>query len=139
MSIDPASLIGHRFPDFEFALEPGRVALFREAIGEPPVAKAGDIAPPTILGVGADPSPFDFLGLFRIPIATLLHGEQELVYDRPCRVGEVLQASKEVVNAYTKKNGALLFLVLKITYRDAQGERVCESTQTMISQQPGAA
>lgn len=124
--------IDYQFPEFEMDLEPGRVSLFRKAIGETGKAEVGDPVPPTLLGFGFEPEPFDILELFDIDIGNLLHGEQEVVHHKPCYVGDRLRGRKMVANAFEKKGGALLFVILKLTYRDDDGELVCESTQTLV-------
>ncbi|MDX1571150.1 MAG: MaoC family dehydratase N-terminal domain-containing protein [Xanthomonadales bacterium] len=136
---DPSAIIGHRFPAFEMTLEPGRVALFREAIGEPAQAEPGDLVPPTLLGFGFEPVPFDALDVFGLDIARLLHAEQELIHHKPCRVGERLKGQKEITNVFEKKGGALLFVTLKLTYRDEADELMAESIQTLVVRQEVAA
>ena len=125
-------LIGHQFPPFEITLEPGRVALFRKAIGEPAVAREGDLVPPTMLGVGFEPDPFNFFVPFDIGYENLLHAEQELRHHRPARVGDRLRGQKTVTDVFEKKGGALLFVVFELQYRDEQDELVCESIQTLV-------
>lgn len=130
--MDLKSKVGHRFAPFAVVLDQSRVALFAKAIGLDSPPEDGEPVPPTMLGLGVDPEPFDFLDLFEIPIAKLLHGEQEVTYRSAVRAGDTLCGQKVVVDAFTKKGGTLLFVVLGITYTTPEGKPVCESRQTMV-------
>lgn len=124
--------IGHEFPPFEMTLEPYRVSLFKKAIGESGAAAPGDVIPPTLLGFGFEPEPFNALPHFGVDIAHLLHAEQELIHHAPVRVGETLKGRKTVTGVVEKKGGALLFVTLKIDYRNDAEDLVCESIQTLV-------
>jgi hypothetical protein len=120
---------------FTVTIEPGRVALFREAIGEDPDDCDSDhrqVVPPTLIGLGLDPAPFDFVDLFGRNLGNLLHTNQSVRYLRPIYVGEQLQGTKRVVEIFDKKGGALEFLVLEIEYRNHSQELIGVSRQTLV-------
>jgi hypothetical protein len=120
---------------FEVTIEPGRVDLFRKAIGEEPgntPTVPGELAPPTIMGFGLDPQPFDFVEIFSRDMRNLLHANQSIRYLKPIRVGDVLQGTKRVAELFDKKDGQLEFLVLEIEFRNPQHKLVCVSRQTLV-------
>jgi hypothetical protein len=120
---------------FEVPIEKGRVALFRKAIGEEPSepeAGQAELVPPTLIGFGLDPAPFDFVELFERPLGSLLHANQSIRYFKPIYVGDVLQAKKRVAEIFDKKDGQLEFLVLEIEYQNQKQEIVGISRQTLV-------
>jgi len=66
---------------------------------------------------------------------TLVHGEQEFEYTRPIRVGETLSLSGRIADVYEKagSSGTLDFVVLETEARDAAGQPVFFSRNTLIS------
>lgn len=120
---------------FEVPVEAGRVALFREAIGEtthPEGPAPGTPVPLTFIGLGLDPEPFDFVRIFDRELGNLLHTNQSIRYHKPAFVGDVLQGSKKVVEIFDKKNGQLEFLVLELEYLNQAQELVGVSRQTLV-------
>jgi acyl dehydratase len=64
----------------------------------------------------------------------LLHGEQGFTYERPLRVGDVLDAETEVVETYEK--GSMTFTVCETRYTDAEtGELVATARNNFINRQ----
>jgi hypothetical protein len=121
-------LVGKTYPAQTFRLDDHRVAAFREAVGHP-----GDGVPPTIvtapeLAVGlvnvvGDPE----LG---IDLAHVVHGQQEYVWERPLRSGELLTARATIEDIRTK--GGLGFLTLRTDLRDDGGRTVVTARSTLI-------
>jgi acyl dehydratase len=66
---------------------------------------------------------------------TLVHGEQEFEYARPLRAGETLTLTGRVADVYEKtgSSGVLDFVVLETEGRDAEGQPVFRSRNTLIS------
>jgi acyl dehydratase len=66
---------------------------------------------------------------------TLVHGEQEFEYVRPIRAGETLTLTGRIADVYEKagSSGTLDFVVLETEARDAAGEPVFFSRNTLIS------
>jgi acyl dehydratase len=64
----------------------------------------------------------------------LLHGEQAFTYERPLKVGDVLDAETEVVETYEK--GSMTFTVCETRYTDAEtGELVATARNNFINRQ----
>jgi acyl dehydratase len=64
----------------------------------------------------------------------LLHGEQGFTYNRPLRVGDVLDQETEVVETYEK--GSMTFTVCETRYTDAEtGELVATARNNFINRQ----
>jgi hydroxyacyl-ACP dehydratase HTD2-like protein with hotdog domain len=66
---------------------------------------------------------------------TLVHGEQEFEYARPVRAGETLALTGRIADVFEKvgSTGTLDFVVLETEARDADGELVFFSRNTLIS------
>ena len=128
-------LLNTEIARFDIPIEAGRVALFRKAIGETPAEIENSInkpVPPTLIGLGLDPAPFDFIELFDRDLASLLHAQQSIRYHQPIYVGDVLSGSKRVSRIFDKKDGQLEFLVLEIDYYNQNQELVGVSEQTLV-------
>ena len=114
------------------------VAAFARALGDPNPAYGNGVAPPTYpiafmtqaMAGGMDT--FLELGL---DFMTLVHGEQEFEYTRPLRAGETLTLTGRVADVYEKtgSSGVLDFVVIETEGRDAEGEPVFRSRNTLIS------
>ena len=125
------------------------IAAFARALGDPnplyldpEAARRGPfgcvVAPPTYpiafmtqaMAGGMDT--FLELGL---NFMTLVHGEQEFEYMRPIRAGETLTLTGRISDVYEKTGGSgtLDFVVLETEARDAAGEAVFLSRNTLIS------
>lgn len=127
MSLNPA-LVGKSYPAQAFRLDADRVAAFREAVGHP-----GSGVPPTIVtapelaaglaNVVGDPD----LG---VDLAHVVHGQQEYVWERPLRSGELLTAEATIEDIRAK--GGLEFLALRTDLRDDEGRIVVTARTTLI-------
>lgn len=141
--------IGLQLPTLTFEVEKGRLRFFAKAIGETrpeyldeEAAKAvgyrGLPAPPTFL-MGADldagtmTTLLDTLG---VPIERILHGEQNFTYHAPVCAGDVLSVESKISDIYSKKSGALEFIVKDSTLKDAQGKTVVEARSVIIVRNP---
>ena len=129
------SLIGREFPTVTVEVSAKEIARFANAIGDnDPVfrdlaaAKAaghpGIPLPPTygIFLVDDRPDPHGNLKLMGIELAKLLHAEQGFQYHAPVYAGDRLTLTDRVTDHYTKKNGALEFVVLDCEARKPNGE-----------------
>jgi acyl dehydratase len=64
----------------------------------------------------------------------LLHGEQAFTYERPLRVGDVLDSETEVMETYEK--GSMTFTVCETRFTDAEtGELVATARNNFINRQ----
>lgn len=123
MAIDK-SLIGTDLPITALTVDRGRLRFFAKSIGETnPIYTDIDAArcaghpdlpaPPTFLfSVELEnPDPFAFLKSIDVDLGRVLHGEQNFVYHRTVYPGDELMARPRITDVYTKKGGALEFLV----------------------------
>jgi acyl dehydratase len=137
LSTGTATVSAEHVADFARALgDENPLYCDAEAAGRGPFGTI--VAPPTYpiafmtqaLAGGADV--FRELGL---NFMTLVHGEQEFEYRRPVRAGETLTLTGRVADVYEKtgSSGVLDFVVLETEARDAAGEPVFFSRNTLIS------
>src|SRR5262245_51474248 len=129
------SLKGREFPPLTVEVSAKEIARFASAIGDPdPVyrdpaaARAagfpGIPLPPTygIFLVDDRPDPHGNLRLMGIDLKKILHAEQGFQYHAPVYAGGRLTLTDRVTDHYTKRNGALEFVVLDCEARKADGE-----------------
>lgn len=65
----------------------------------------------------------------------ILHGEQEFVYHAPVVVGDVLQATGKLTDAYEKQGGGgktMTFVSAQTDYHNQRGELVLSQVMTLI-------
>lgn len=143
--------IGETLPPAELTLERGRLRFFAKAIGETnPVyvdlgaARAAghpDLpAPPTFLFAAELDAGAAFWLLERlgVPLARILHGEQGFAYERLVYAGETLTVHTRIADIYTKKSGALEFVVLESRVVDAHGAAVGRQRSVWVARPPSA-
>lgn len=115
--------IGHALGASVLPLERGRLRFFAKAIGETdPVytdeAAARDAgytdlpAPPTFLFAAELDSGalFALLERMQVPLAQVLHAEQDFEYLAPAVAGDTVTVRSHVADLYDKKGGALEFM-----------------------------
>ncbi|MFE3028362.1 MaoC family dehydratase N-terminal domain-containing protein [Nocardia tengchongensis] len=150
MAVDPA-IIGTELPATTLTLDAGRLRFFAKAIGETdPVytdldaAKAAghrDLpAPPTFLfSIELEnPDPFAFLAAAGVDLRFVLHGEQSFTYHSTAVAGDVLTATPRITDVYSKKGGALEFLVKETAVTRADGSAVADLKSIIVVRNPGA-
>jgi acyl dehydratase len=117
---------GKTYPEELFAVDPERVAAFREIFG------GSEGVPPTFVTVAefqvmprivADPE----LGL---DLSRVLHGSQEYRFSRPLREGESLQVRTRIDSIRVRAGNAFLVIVTELAGED--GEVACTARSTMI-------
>ena len=69
-----------------------------------------------------------------VPVRSVLHAEQSFEYLAPVHVGDALEVSRTIADAYDKKDGALGFIVVDTQFRRAD-TTVCTSRQTIVVRQ----
>ncbi|MER6912715.1 MaoC family dehydratase N-terminal domain-containing protein [Streptomyces sp. NPDC000594] len=149
MAIDPA-VIGTRTPPHSVQVERGRLRFFARATGQtealytdPAAASAAghrDLpVPPTFLFcLDMDrPDRDGFLAGLGVDIRTILHGGQAFTYHATAYAGDTLTFSTEVTDVYTKKGGALEFIV-RDTRVTRDGAPIATLTSTVVVRDPGA-
>ncbi|NNH75216.1 MaoC family dehydratase [Nocardia uniformis] len=150
MAVDPA-LIGKEFPATSLTVDAGRLRFFAKAIGETnPVytdveaAKAAGYAdlpaPPTFLFSIEMESPdaFGFLADAGVDFRFVLHGEQSFTYHAIAYPGDVLTATPRIADVYSKKGGALDFIVKETAVTRADGTAVADLKSVIVVRNPGA-
>lgn len=131
--------IGATLPVFDAEVEAGRLRAFARATGQTdPVysdraaARAAgheDIpVPPTFLFcLEMDaPNPAALREMLGIDYTKLLHGEQHFTYHRMAHAGDRLTFSPRVADIYTRKGGALEFVVRETRVVNRRDELVAE-------------
>ena len=136
------SLIGVKYPGFDFPVERGKVLEFARAVQVYDAAYTEDPRPvitPTWLMTSGTWTP---AGL-RHPVsaidfdpARLLHAGQEFrFFGPPPRAGDVLTTESWIDRLYEKegkRGGKLRFAEIVTSYRDGMGELVAEGRTTVI-------
>lgn len=143
------NLIGYRTPTFEVEVEKGRLRQFAKAIGEHAPVYVDEAAaraagyhslpvPPTFLFCleMERPDPYDWFAELGIPLGWVLHGAQDFVYHAiPC-AGDVLCFAGTVSDVFSKKEGALEFLVQRNVITQRDGRPVAEFDRTVVIRHP---
>jgi len=137
--------IGHELPASLLPLERTRLQFFAKAIGETDLVysdasaaqRAGyaDIpAPPTFLFAAELDSgtTFQMLEDLKIPIAKLLHGEQNFTYHRTACAGDTVTVRSTISDIYDKKGGALEFVVRTSLATNQRDELVAELRSVLV-------
>ncbi|WP_131770249.1 MaoC family dehydratase N-terminal domain-containing protein [Candidatus Protofrankia californiensis] len=151
MAVDP-SAIGTELAPVELTVDAGRLRFFAKAIGETdPVYSDVDAAkaaghpelpvPPTFLfGIELEqPDPFAWLADAGVDLRRILHGEQSFTYHAVAHAGDTLIAKPRIADVYSKKRGALEFIVKQTAVSQADGTAVADLASVIIVQNPEVA
>ena len=70
----------------------------------------------------------------RLPLERTMAGGTKIRYHRAVRAGEVLEATRTLVDIYEKsgRSGPLIFVVYELRVTTTDGEPIAEETQTRI-------
>lgn len=136
MTIDP-SVIGTELPPTTLTVEEGRLRFFAKAIGDTVDAELR--VPPTFLfSIELEnPNPFAWADQLGIDLRYVLHGEQAFTYHLPAYAGDVLTATPKITDAYSKKGGALDFIVKDTAVTRSDGTLVAELKSVIVVRNPG--
>jgi acyl dehydratase len=147
-----AAFIGTQLPATTLTVDAGRLRFFAKAIGETnplytdvAVAKAAGYAdlpvPPTFLfSIELEnPDQFRWVVDQGIDPRFVLHGEQSFTYHSIAHAGDTLTATPRIVDVYSKKGGALEFIVKNTTVTRADGSAVADLETVIVVRNPGAA
>ncbi|MUM33512.1 MaoC family dehydratase [Mycobacterium sp. CBMA361] len=142
--------MGTELPPQSLTIDRGRLRFFAKAIGETdPVytevdaAKAAGYqdlpAPPTFLfSVELEnPDPFVFLSSLGVDLRFVLHGEQSFTYHQIAYPGDELVARPRIVDIYSKKGGALEFVVKETAITRTDGTPIADLRSVIVVQNPG--
>lgn len=148
MAID-TSVIGKELDQATMAIDAGRLQFFAKAIGQTdPVYIDRDAArnaghpdlpvPPTFfMAIELEgPDPFAFLADIGVDLRHVLHGEQSFTYHSVAHAGDTLVAKPRIADVYTKKGGALEFIVKVTDVSRDDGTPVAEMTNVLVVRNP---
>lgn len=148
MAVDP-SVIGTRLPATTLTVDAGRLRFYAKAIGETdPVFTDLDAAraaghanlpiPPAFLfGIELEqPDPFEWLADLGVDLRRVLHGEQSFTYHAMAVAGDVLTATPQIGDVYSKKGGALEFIEKTSAITRADGVLVAELKTVLVVRNP---
>ncbi|MES2975681.1 MAG: MaoC family dehydratase N-terminal domain-containing protein [Pseudomonadota bacterium] len=139
-----ANIVGLALAPHRAVVEAGALRFFAKATGETRAEYLDDAA---ARGAGhralpVPPSYFFCLNSLRTDHAEwrdragfrrerLLHGEQAFSYHRMAYAGDTLEFATQVADQYSKKNGALSFIVLASRISNQHGEHVADMRTTL--------
>ncbi|MDT5358275.1 MAG: hypothetical protein QOC69_37 [Mycobacterium sp.] len=151
MAVDSA-FVGTQLPATTLTVDAGRLRFFAKAIGETnplytdvEAAKAAGYAdlpvPPTFLfSIELEnPDQFRWVVDQGIDPRFVLHGEQSFTYHSIAHAGDTLTATPRIVDVYSKKGGALEFIVKSTAVTRADGIAVADLETVIVVRNPGAA
>ncbi len=110
-----------------------RVQEFAQAVGAKVI---GDEVPPTYITIFRD-GEFSLLERLGIPLAKVLHADQEYQYDLPVRAGDEIEYVTELVQVLEKhgRAGSMSFLTFETNFKSIHnhpGQNLCKSRSLII-------
>ncbi|MCO1656416.1 MaoC family dehydratase N-terminal domain-containing protein [Pseudonocardia sp. S2-4] len=144
--MDP-SVVGRVLPEREVEVERGRLRSFALAIGETDAVYTDlDAArtaghpdlpvPPTFLfGVGLGRGPeqdFGWIAELGVDLRAVLHGDQAFTYHALAHAGDTLTLAPRIADVFSRKGGALQFLVRETAVRRTDGDPVADLRETLV-------
>jgi acyl dehydratase len=146
------AFVGTELPATTLTVDAGRLRFFAKAIGETnplytdvDAAKAAGYAdlpvPPTFLFAIEleNPDQFGWVADQGIDPRFVLHGEQSFTYHSIAHAGDTLTATPRIVDVYSKKGGALEFIVKNTAVTRADGSAVADLETVIVVRNPEAA
>jgi len=151
MYIDRNGALQHEIAPMPFCVERGRLRFFAETIGlSDPIyvdieaaRRAGhrDLpVPPTFLGNSLElelPDPLGWLRAVGGDLTKTTHAEQSFIYHSMAYAGDSLVLHRRIVDVYTKKNGALEFVVKQTDVKRGE-ETLAEIRSVIVLRHPEA-
>jgi hypothetical protein len=104
-------------------VEAARAAGYRDIPAAPSFLFAAELDAHTIMQV------LDDLG---VDLKRVLHGEQEFTYFTDACAGDVITVESRISDIYSKKNGALEFVVKDSVATNQQGAKVAEMRSVIV-------
>ena len=141
MAVAP-SVVGTEMPPVQMTVDAGRLRFFAKSIGETNPVYTGDrpAVPPTFLFAieFEQPDPFAWLAQIGIDLRHLLHGEQSFTYHAIAHAGDTLIARPRIADVYSKRGGALQFIVKETAVTQADGTPVADLRTVAVIRDPEA-
>jgi hypothetical protein len=130
--------VGYAFPPFTVTVEPGRLAAFATAIGEGDPQYSERVAPLTFMKVleGEHGSSRKILEVLAVPLARVVHAEQQFDYVAPILAGQAVTVSRKVVDLYEKKGGEMEFIVIESVFTGEDAAVLGRSRQVVAVRNP---
>jgi acyl dehydratase len=140
-------LIGHTLPPVPFEVERGKIREFAAATGDQNLIYSNREA---ALAAGYEDSPvpptfgtvMGFWALDKatqeaelgLPVAGMLHGEEDYTYLAPIYPGDVLSGAQRVASIIEKKGrtGSIQLITLETTYTNQIGQAVLQASTTIV-------
>ena len=139
------NLIGKKYNPVIFTVTDQRLRFFAKATGQTDLiyfdhdaalskGYNGIVCPPTFLYAVSmeQKNPFEFLNDLKIKIESILHAEQEFLYEKMICSGDTLTMTTEIVDMYDKKEGLLQFLILESTFIDQNNMHTATMKNTIV-------
>ncbi len=147
-----SDVIGTEHPPLTVEVERGRLRAFAHSIDETdPVYLDLDAAraaghpdlpvPPTFLfglGLGGGADDFGWLAGLGVDLRQVLHGEQGFTYHQVAHAGDTLVLRPRIVDVFTKRGGALQFLVRETQVSRPDETLVADMRMTIVVRPPTA-
>jgi hypothetical protein len=145
MYIDRDQALRHKIAPMPFQVERGRLRFFAETIGlTDPIYRDLDAArraghrdlpvPPTFLSNSLElelPNPLGWLAELGGDLTKTTHAEQSFTYHAMAYAGDELVLRRKIVDVYTKKGGALEFVVKQTDVM--RGDEILAEIQFVIA------
>ncbi|CAM3727037.1 MaoC family dehydratase N-terminal domain-containing protein [Smaragdicoccus niigatensis] len=135
MAVDP-SAIGTELASTTLTVDEGRLRFFAKAIGDK-VDPDLRVPPTFLFSIELEnPNAFGWVDQLGIDLRFVLHGEQAFTYHQPAYAGDVLTATPKITDVYSKKGGALDFIVKDTAVTNAAGELVADLKTVIVVRNP---
>ncbi|WP_454739318.1 MaoC family dehydratase N-terminal domain-containing protein [Cupriavidus necator] len=145
MYIDRETALKHRIAPIQFEVERGRLRFFARTIGlTDPIYSDVDAAqraghrdlpvPPTFLSNSLElelPNPLGWLAEVGGDLTKTTHAEQSFIYHALAYGGDSLVLERRIADVYTKKNGALEFVVKQTDVK--RGDQILAEVRCVIA------
>ncbi len=148
MPVSPDA-IGMVLPTISMDIERGRLAAFARATGATdPVYSDLDaaknaghrdvpVSPTFLFAIELEQAdPFRWIRELEIDFKYVLHGEQRFDYHRVAYAGERLTANTTITDVFSKRGGALEFIIKKTAVTDEAGQPVADLTSSIVVRNP---
>jgi len=116
-----------------YEIEKGMVRKFAEAI-EDPNPRWQEVVPPTFLAALVPKALMHQVFTAKSSLTRVLNGGSELEYYQPVKIGDVISVTGRLTGLRQRegRDGAVLFMVVEMTYENQRGELVARVRNNFI-------